>query len=168
MGALLGDPAAFEDDDLAGAADRREAVGDDERRAPGQQPLEAPLDRLLGAHVDVGGGLVEDQDPRLGEQGAGEGDELALAGRELDAALADLGLDAVREGGDELGRPDRADRLLDLLEAGLGRPKATFSRTLPEKRNPSWGTIPSWRPQRSCWTPRRSWPSTSTRPYCGS
>jgi len=24
-----------------------------------------------------------------------------------------------------------------------GRPKATFSRTLPLKRKPSWGTIPS-------------------------
>ena len=64
---------------------------------PCEQALEALLDRLLGAHVDVGGRLVEDQDPRLGEQGAGEGDELALAGRELDAALADLGLDPVRQ-----------------------------------------------------------------------
>ena len=25
-----------------------------------------------------------------------------------------------------------------------GRPKAMFSRTVPENRKPSWGTIPSW------------------------
>ena len=169
VGALLGDPAAFEDDDLAGAADRREAVGDDDRGAALQQPLQALLDRLLGAHVDVGGRLVEDQDARLGQQRPGEGDELALAGRELDAALADLGLDPVRQRGDELGwrRPSRPPPRSP-RGSPPGRPKAMFSRTLPEKRKPSWGTIPSWRRSARCWTPRRSWPSTSTRPCCGS
>ena len=98
MGALLGDPAALHDDDLARAADRREAVGDDDRGAAGEQALEAFLDRLLGAHVDVRGRLVEDQDARLGEQRPGEGDQLPLAGRELHAALADLGLDPLRAG----------------------------------------------------------------------
>ena len=64
-------------------------MGDDDRGAALEQALEALLDRALGADVDVGRGLVEDQDARLGQEGAGEGDELALAGRELDAALAD-------------------------------------------------------------------------------
>ena len=41
VGAFLGDPAALQNDDLAGAADSREAVGDDDRRAADQQPLEA-------------------------------------------------------------------------------------------------------------------------------
>ena len=136
---------------------------------PGEQPLQAPLDRLLGAHVDVGGRLVEDQDPRLGQQRAGEGDELALAGRELDAALADLGLDPFRQRRDELGRADRrGPRPRSPRALASGRPKAMFSRTLPEKRNPSWGTIPSWRRSACCRTPRRSWPSTSTRPPAGS
>ena len=48
-----------------------------------------------------------------------------------------------------------------------GRPKAMFSRTLPEKRKPSWGTMPSW-PRRARWrTVRRSWPSTETVPAGG-
>ena len=90
MGALLDDLAVFQDDDLAGAADRAEAVGDDDRGAAVEEALEAFLDRFLGPDVDVGGRLVEDQDPRFGEEGPREGDQLALARREGDAALADL------------------------------------------------------------------------------
>ena len=63
----------------------------------GQQAPQAVLDPGLGVNVDVGGGLVEDQDARVGDQRAREGQELALAGRELDAALAHLGLIAVLE-----------------------------------------------------------------------
>src|SRR5690349_6602841 len=51
VGSLLGDPPVLEHDDLAGAADRREAVGDDDRGAAVEQALEALLDRLLGADV---------------------------------------------------------------------------------------------------------------------
>ena len=58
------------------------------RRRPG-------LDPALGVQVDVRRGLVEHEDARVGDQRAGEGDELALAGRELDAALADLGVEPV-------------------------------------------------------------------------
>ena len=78
-----------------GLADRRQAVGDDDRRAAGQQPAQALLDAALGVQVDVRGRLVEDQDPRVGDQRAGERDQLALAGRELHAALADLGVVAL-------------------------------------------------------------------------
>ena len=137
---------------------------------PGEQALEALLDHLLGAHVDVRGRLVEDQDARLGEQRPGEGDQLALAGGELDAALADLGLDPVGQRGDELGRADRGGRRLDLLQRSPpGRPKAMFSRTLPEKRKPSCGTIPSWRAQRPLLRRRAGrGRRSSTVPACGS
>ena len=39
--------------------------------------------RRLGVDVDVRGRLVEDEDPRIGDQRAGEGDQLALPGGEL-------------------------------------------------------------------------------------
>ena len=51
----------------------------------------------LGADVDRRRRLVEDQDPRVGEERAGERDELALAEREPRAALAELGVVAVLE-----------------------------------------------------------------------
>src|SRR5581483_7376403 len=92
VGALLDDAAVLEDDDQVGVADGRQAVGDDERRPPVQQPPQRALDRLLGADVDRARRLVEDEDARVGEQGARERDELPLAEREARAALAELRL----------------------------------------------------------------------------
>ena len=60
------------------------------------EEIEAALDHLLGPHVHVRGRLVEDQDPRLRQQGSRESHQLPLPGRELDTPLADLGLDALR------------------------------------------------------------------------
>ena len=80
--ALLDDPAVLEDDDQVGVADRREAVRDDERGPAVQQAAERLLDLALGADVDRARRLVEDQDPRVGEQRARERDELPLAERE--------------------------------------------------------------------------------------
>ena len=80
-----------------GVADRREAVGDDERRAAVEQPAQRALDPPLGADVDRRRRLVEDEDARVGEQRARERDELALAEREAEAALAELRLVAVLE-----------------------------------------------------------------------
>ena len=110
MRALLDDPAVLEHDDLAGALDRGEPVGDDDRGAAGEQPPQAGLDPALGVDVDVRGRLVEHEDARVGDQRARERDELALAGRELDAALADRRVVAVLEPGDELVGADRARR----------------------------------------------------------
>ena len=56
----------------------------------------------LGGRVDRGGGVVEDQDARVGEQRAGDRDPLALAAGEREAALADARVVAVGESLDEL------------------------------------------------------------------
>ena len=78
------------------------------------------LDAHLGVQVDVRGGLVEHEDPRVGDHRARERDELALSGGERDAALADLGVVAVLERRDEVVRADRARRRLDLCGARVG------------------------------------------------
>ena len=65
-------------------------MGDHERGPARQQAAQAALDLGLGPHVDVGGRLVEDEDPRVRRRGACEGDQLALTGRQLPAALAYL------------------------------------------------------------------------------
>ena len=167
--ALLDDPAAVEHDDPAGLADRRQAVGDDDRRAAREQPAQAGLDAALGVQVDVRRRLVEDEDPRVGDERAGERDELALAGRELRAALADLRVVAVLERLDERPpRRRRARRRGPRRRSRPGRPKAMFSPIVPLNRKPSCGTMPSWRRSDACVTSRRSWPSTSTAPSVGS
>ena len=79
MRALLDDLAVLQHDDQVGVADRGEAVCDHERGAAGEERAQRALDLPLGADVDRRGRLVEDQDPRVGEQRARERDELALA-----------------------------------------------------------------------------------------
>ena len=74
------DPAVLEHDDLVGERDRREPVGDDERRAAGHHLAQRGLDLLLGRRVDaddVASSRIED--PRVGEQRARDREPLALA-----------------------------------------------------------------------------------------
>ena len=87
--AALGDSAVFDHQDLVGVADRAEAVGDDEAGAAGHQRGQRLLDEPFVFRVEVAGGFVEDQDVGIGEHGAGDGDALALAAGEAQAALAD-------------------------------------------------------------------------------
>ena len=63
--------------------------------------VERVLDLLLGVAVERARGLVEDQDRRPLEDGAGDGDALLLAAGELEAALAHHGAVALGQLGDE-------------------------------------------------------------------
>ena len=117
---MLDDAAVFEDDDQVGVADRREPVRDDESRATGEQSIHALLDLALGADVDRRGCFVEDQDARVGEQRAGECEQLALAERQPEAALAELRVVAVLELLDPLVGTDGAGCFLDVAAAGVG------------------------------------------------
>ncbi len=74
MGATLGDAAVLYDQDLVGVPDRAQAVGDHDARAPGQELPERLLNRRFGAGVYVARRLVQDEDARVGEHDAGEGD----------------------------------------------------------------------------------------------
>ena len=64
--------------------------------------VERRLDLALGVAVERRGRLVEDEDRRRLEDGAGDGDALLLAARELQPALADLGVVAVGQALDEV------------------------------------------------------------------
>jgi hypothetical protein len=75
----LRDAAVLHDQDLVGAPDRRQAVGDDDRCAAAEQPVERALDENLRRAVDVRGRLVEDENARIGEERACNGDQLAFA-----------------------------------------------------------------------------------------
>ena len=116
----LGDAAAVEHDDLVGVADGREPVGDRDRRPALGQPLERLLDGALGLRVERGRRLVEDEDRRVAQDRPRDRDPLPLAAREAVAALADDGLVAVREAGDQLVDLRRARGLLDLLVGRVG------------------------------------------------
>ena len=65
-----------------------------------------PVEDLgLDHRIDRRGGVVEDEHPRLAQQGPGQGDALALAARQGDATLADHGGHAQRHLTDEAVGP---------------------------------------------------------------
>ncbi len=115
VAALLDQSAAVEDQDAVGVAQRREPVGDGDRRAAAGERLERLLDRLLALGVDAAGGFVEDQDRRIVQDRPGDREPLPLAAGEAGAAFAEPGVVAERRVEDEvvrLGRLGRGDRLL--------------------------------------------------------
>ena len=59
-------------------------------------------DLELGLDVDARGGVVEDEDARVHHEGPRDGDALALAAAEREAAFADDRVVALGEGCDEL------------------------------------------------------------------
>ena len=87
---------AVEDGDPVGEAEGGAAVGDQQGRAARHHLRQGLVDLVLDAGVDGGGGVVEEKQPGVGEDGAGERDALALAAGEGQAVLADLGVVAVR------------------------------------------------------------------------
>ena len=99
----LGHGAAVEHDDLRGVNDGREAVRDEDDRlsAVGVSPdqvVERALDERLRLGVERRSGLVEQEEPRLAQQAAGDGEPLPLAAREALSALANLQGDMGRYG----------------------------------------------------------------------
>ena len=70
----------------------------------------------LALVVERAGRLVEDQDARIGDQRAGDGDALALAARQAAAALADDGVVAFGQLEDEVVRAGELRRRDDALD----------------------------------------------------
>ena len=79
--AALHDLAVLEDENLLGASDRGETVGDDEGGPAAAQGFQPVLDECFTFAVQAGRRFVENEDGRVGENGAGDGDALPLARR---------------------------------------------------------------------------------------
>ena len=98
-------------------------MGDHQGGAIPGDAVEGVLDVLFGVAVERRGRLVQQQDRRPLQDGAGDGDALLLAAGQLEAALADFGVVAFRR---------RLDEGIDLgvrrgrLDLGIARvPAAT-------------------------------------------
>ena len=81
MGSLLHDPAAVEDHQTVGSPYGAEPVGNDQGRTPHQELAQGILDQPLALGIQVAGGLVQNEDRGILENGAGNGDSLSLASR---------------------------------------------------------------------------------------
>ena len=97
MGALLDHPPVDQDHDAVGQMQGGAPVGHQQRRPVGHDPAQAFVDGLFDLGVDGAGGVVEDQDARVGHDGPGQGDALPLPAREGQPALAHHGVVATGE-----------------------------------------------------------------------
>ena len=114
------DVAVIENDDRRGVADRGKTVRDDQDGFADDELLERELDGGLAVAVEGAGGLVEDEDGGVAEEGAGEGEALFLSARETCAAFADEGFVPSGKTEDKLVRVGGAGGGLDLGARGLG------------------------------------------------
>jgi hypothetical protein len=69
---------------------------------PFHQPQQRLLDARLGARVDAAGGFVEDQDGRVGQDGPGNRQQLALSLAQVAGPFGEHGLVAMRQQADEM------------------------------------------------------------------
>ncbi len=86
---------------------------------PCHQVQQGFLNEHFGARIDAAGRLVQDQDAGIGQDGAGDGQQLALPLAEVVALLRDLGLVALGQAADEPIGVGQFGRGIDLVVAGL-------------------------------------------------
>ena len=98
VGALGHHPAAVDQHHAIGEGDRGGAVGDDDGGPVAHDLGEGVADLVLLGRVDRRRGVVEDEHAGVGQDGPGDGDALALATRQGEAPLADLGARTRRAG----------------------------------------------------------------------
>jgi hypothetical protein len=101
-------------------ADGRSPVRHQEGGATAAQFPHRFPDFFFRGRVHGAGRVIEKDDPRLNEQGAGDGNALALASAQGDTALSDDGVVALRQFADESVCPGRPGRCLDLAPGSLG------------------------------------------------
>ena len=151
-------------DDVVGVDDRRKPVRDDDRRAAVHHFGKRCLHARLGFIVERRGRLVEHQDRRVADDGAGDRQALALAARQRHAVFADRRLVAVRLLADEvvgLGDP------CGLLDLGVGRVGAAVADVVADRAFEQIGLLRDIgdRPRSDCLvTSAMSWPSIAMWP----
>ena len=119
MGALLHNLAVPHDQDAVGLADGGKAVRHHKAGVALHHLDKRLLNLHLGAGVDRGGCLVEDQHRGLGEHGAGDAQQLLLPLRDVAAVLGQDGVVALRQAHDEAVGVGRLGCRDDLLVGGV-------------------------------------------------
>src|SRR5581483_8703072 len=80
------------------------------------------LDQQLSARVDIASGLVEDENLRVSQKSAGDGEQLFLALRDIRSFLVEDGLVALGQGPDKVVSVSRLSRLNNLFFCGVLAP----------------------------------------------
>lgn len=91
-------PALIENEEEVRFANRAKAMRDYESGAAAKEKFERALQARFSHAVNGAGGFVEDDKPGIGQEYARKADQLALAEGKRGAFLADLRIEALREG----------------------------------------------------------------------
>ncbi|CAN4028530.1 Zn-dependent peptidase ImmA, M78 family, partial [Dysosmobacter welbionis] len=102
VGTPLNDAAVLHHQDLVRALDGGQPMGDGKDGFPLCQSGQSLLNQVLILRVYAGGRFIKDDDRRVFEHGAGDGNALFLPAGEGGAALSNHGIIAVRQGRDEI------------------------------------------------------------------
>ena len=111
-----------DDENFVGIFDGGQTVRDDDGGAAMGEFFQAVLDHLLGRVVEGARCFVEDEDRRVLQEDARNGDTLLLTAGELDAAFTDEGVEAFRQGFDVFENVRTARGIFDLLLVAVGVP----------------------------------------------
>ena len=90
MRALLDDLALIHDDNPVHPRDGRKPVRDGQHGFALHHPIERVLDQRFNLAIERACGLIQHQDRRVFQYGAGQCNALALPARQFDAALAQM------------------------------------------------------------------------------
>src|ERR1051325_1843075 len=120
VGAAVDDAPGLEHQHLVGVGHRLQVVGDDDAGLARHEAVERLAHFGFTLPVEPGHRLVQDEHGGVADQGAGDGDALALPAREGRPALADHRVVAVLQLADEFVRVRRPCRRLDLGERRRG------------------------------------------------
>ena len=81
VGADIENASGVHDEDAVGQPQRGQAVRDHDRGSPGDELLQHFVNLMLTLDIDLAGRFVKDEDIRVAQDGAGQGDLLPLSAR---------------------------------------------------------------------------------------
>ena len=110
------DLAALEHQDGVGFDQRRQPMRDHDDRAPRRDATNIFVDDRLAVRVQRAGRFVEDQDARIDDQRARDGEPLLLSAREVGRTLVNVSLVTARQALDEFFGAGETAGVDDLVE----------------------------------------------------
>src|SRR6266498_3121042 len=102
MSTLFHDFTIVDHNDIVCVTNCRQTMRNDKTRPSFHQAQQGFLDARFCACVHAGGGLIEDEDAWVSEDGAGNGQQLPLSLAEVTSTFRKLGLVALRQLADEV------------------------------------------------------------------